>query len=638
MFDFVRSHSRWLMPLLFLIILMFTFSGVYSFSNLISHNDNAVARIDGEPIQQQELDAAHRNRIEALAQRLGGNIDTRLFDTPQMRAATLDQMLSERALTIESARLRLTAPDEVVRARIASIPSFQLGGKFDLETYQHVLAANGLSEPGFEARVREEMGRQSLEGAIAAGAMLPRTVTERLRALDAERRQIRRLVVKPDDYLAKAQVSDDAVKADYEANKALYKTPEHAKVEYLVLRLDDLAARTPVSEAALREYYDKNSARWAGVEQRRASHILITAGKDGSAPDKPAALALAQGLLKQARAKPADFARLAKEHSKDPGSAGQGGDLGWFGRGAMVKPFEDAAFGMKEGQFSDVVETSFGYHIIEVTGVKGAAPKPFEEVRPVIESEMRKAAAQKSYAEMADQFTNFVYEQPDGLAAAAEKFKLPLQTQEHLLHQAPPPDKAKIFTPAVLDAAFAPESLEKHHNTKAIDIGGSALVSVHVVDYTPATIPSFDTLKAVLRSKLERTAAVQLAHQAGELRLAQLRQAADDAGFEPVRDLARRDDQVLPVAGINAVMAVPADQLPSYVGFDQADGSYALVHVLGVTRVEPDEAARAQRQKEWTDRIVNAEQTGYVQALRERFGAKVTHTDLSPPAAPKPAQ
>jgi peptidyl-prolyl cis-trans isomerase D len=639
MFDSIRSHRRWLMPLLSVVVFLpFVFSGIYGFTHFVS-DDNAVAKIDGDSIQLQDLEAVHRQRVEGLVQRLGNNIDTRMFDTPQMRAATLDNMLSERAMTIQATRLHLMAPESLMREKIASVPAFQVNGKFDLNTYLRVLAANGYTETAFDGRVREDLARQVLEGGVTAGAMLPSTVAQRLAALEGERRQIRRLQFRPEDFLAKTAITDEAVKADYDANKELYKSPEYAKAEYLVLRLEDLAARAAVSETALREFYDKNPTRWAGIEQRRASHILITSGKDGSAPNPAAAKAMAQALLQQLRAKPGDFARVAREKSKDSGSAGQGGDLGWFGRGAMTKPFEEAVFALKDGQISDIVETSFGFHIIELTGIKGAQAKPFEEVRPQIDAELRKQAAQKAYAEQADQFTNFVYEQSDGLAAAAAKFKLPVETIDHLTRQGAPPDKAKIFTPTVLEAVFASDSLDKHHNTKAIDIGNNSLVSVHVLEHTPAAIPALETLKGAIRSKLERAAAVQVARQAGEARLAQLRQSPDDKGFEPVRDLGRHDGQFLPGAAINTVMALPVDRLPAFVGVDQADGAFAVIHVLGASSQPPgDEAARAEQQRGWTERIASAEESAYVQALRERFGAKVLRTDLGGAGAGKPVK
>jgi peptidyl-prolyl cis-trans isomerase D len=644
MFDTIRTHRNWLMPVLtVLVFLPFVLGGVYGFSQFL-REDDSVAKIDGEQISQQELEAAQHERIERMVQMLGPNADTRMFDTPQARAATLDNILSDKAIEHEVKRLNLAVSDARLKELIGDIPQFQVNGKFDYDTYVRLLATRGFTEASFETRVRADVGRQILEGGVVTGAFVPKTVLAQLRALDSERRQVRRLAFRPDDFAARATVDDAAVKADYDANKDLYRTPEHASAQYVVLRVADLAARATISDAAMRDYYGKNTARWAGVEQRRASHILITTGKDGSAPDKAGARKIADDLLRQVRAKPADFARLAREKSKDPGSAENGGDLGWFGRAAMVKPFEDAAFALKEGQISDVVESDFGFHIIQVTGTKGSGAKPFDEVRPTIEAEMRKQAAQKSYAEMADQFTNFVFEQSDGLAAAAAKFGLPLQTVDNLTRQGAPqqPDKAAFFTPAVIDATFAPDSVEKHHNTKALDIGSSSLISVHVTQYAPSAVRPLEEIRPAIQAKLQRTAAARLAHEAGEARLAQLRKVPDDAGFEPVHDLGRRDTAFLPAKAITAVMAEPADKLPVYIGVEQSDGAYAIVRVLGVTHADPgSDADRATLDKSLSDRIVNGEQQGYVQALRERFDARVTRADLSAPVKPaggKPAQ
>lgn len=637
MFESIRSHRRWLMPLLIVaVFLPFVFSGIYGFTRFIS-DDNSVARIDGEPVSQQEFENAHREWMDRTAQMLGQNVDMRLLDTPQMRANNLDKLLSDKALDHEASRLRLGGSDEHIRELIASVPQFQVDGKFDYDTYIRLLTMRGFTQASFEARLYADSARQMLAQGVTAGAIMPRAVLERIHALDAERREVRRLVLRPDEFLAKASVADEAIKADYDANQDAYRTPEHAKVEFLALRMEDLAARASVTEAAEKAFYDANKSRWTGVEQRKASHILITAGKDGSAPDKASARKMAEEIRRQVRAHPDDFAKIAREKSKDPGSAANGGDLGWFGRAMMTKPFEDAAFALKEGQISDVVETDFGFHIIQVTGIKGTSAQPFEEVRATIDAELRKQAAQKSYAELADQFTNFVYEQSDGLAAAAAKFNLPLQTIESLGRNGPAqqPDKSKFFPSAVLDAVFAADSVEKHRNTKAIDIGNNTLVSARVVTYTPAAVRPFEEVRAAIRSKLERAGASKLAKDAAQARLAQLRQQADDTGFEPPRELSRRDTNYLPVAAINSAMSLPADKLPSYIGADQPDGSYAILHVLGVSSA-PAPADVAAQDRAWSERIASAEQYEYVQALRERFDAKVTRTDLSSPkAAPK---
>jgi len=639
MFDTIRNHRAWLMPLLTVLVFVpFVLAGgvMTGFIDLFRKDDNTVAKIDGDTVTQQELEIAQRERIDRMVQMLGPSVDPKLFDTPQVRAATLDGILSDKAVEHEVSHLHLAVTNDRLKEIIAGIPQFQVNGKFDYDTYLRLLSSRGFTEASFEERVRADLGRQTFDNAITGGTILPRTVADQLRALDTERRQVRRLQLRPDDFLAKASVSDAALKADYDANKDQYRTPERAKAEYLVLRLSDLAARETISEAALREVYDGSKARWAGTEQRRASHILITAGKDGSAPDKASARKLAEEVLREVRAHPADFARIARQKSKDPGSAGQGGDLGWFGRGMMTKPFEDAAFALKDGQISDIVETDFGFHVIQVTGVKGSGTKPFEEVRATIESELRKQAAQKRYAEIADQFTNFVFEQADGLGAAAAKFQLPLLTVDDLTRQGVPqqPDKAAVFTPAVLEAAFAPDALERHHNTKAIDIGNSTLVSVHITQYTPSSVRPFEEMRPAILAKLQHQEAVKLAHEAGAARLAQLRKQADDAGFEAPKDVGRRDGAGFAPATVTAIMAAPADQLPAYLGADQPDGSYVIVRVLGVTHVDAGgEAERAAQEKSWLDRLANGEQASVVQALRERFDARITRADLSSAAA-----
>jgi peptidyl-prolyl cis-trans isomerase D len=652
MFETIRRHRNWLMPVLTLVVFVpFVWGGIYSFTQLSSGDTNTVAKVDGDSISQQELDTAQKDRVERILQMAGRNVNPSMFDTPQMKASTLDSLISDKAIQREAGHLHLNASEARIRELISQVPQFQVNGKFDYDTYTRLLATKGYSEATFESKVREDIGRQALEGGVVAGTIVPKAVLAHMRAIDSEHRLVRRMQFRAEDYVDKVSIPDDKIQADYDANKDLYRTPERVKVDYLVLRLDDIAARTPVSDAAMHEYYDNNKARWAGVEQRRASHILVTFGsKDASAPDKASARKLAEDILQQVRAKPADFARIAREKSKDPGSAASGGDLGWFGRSMMTKPFEDAAFALQEGQISNVVETEFGFHIIEVTGVKGNQARPFEEVRATIESEMRKQAAQKVYAEQAEQFTNFVYEQSDGLAAAAQKFNLTLQTLDDLTRQGAlqHPDKASIFTPAVLEAVFASDSLQKHHNTKAIDIGNNALVSVHVDQDTPAAVRPLDEVRGAIRARLQRAEALRLAREAGEAKLKELQaQGSGSAdpkakdGFEAVHDLSRHDNAFLPAAAIGAVMALPADKLPGYVGVDQNDGSYAVVHVLGASTVDMSGEAAANQDRTWIERVTNAEQQEYVQALRDRMDAKVTKPELSmnqPAAAGKSAK
>ncbi len=290
-----------------------------------------------------------------------------------------------------------------------------------------------------------------------------------------------------------------------------FETPENVKVEYLVLSAEALAGDAPVADADVKAYYEQNKGRYGVEEQRRASHILITA--EGG--DKAAARKKAEAALAAVKANPGDFAKIAKEQSKDPGSAAQGGDLGFFGKGMMVKPFEDVAFSLKQGEISEIVETDFGYHIIRVTEIKPAEAKPLAEVRAEIERELRTQQAQKRFAEAAEQFTNLIYEQADSLKPAADKLGLKIATQDNVTRAGipPRPNQPQVFTPRVIEALFSDDAVKNRRNTQAIEIGPNTLVAARVIEHRPAAVRPLDEVKALIRQRLEQQEAAKLARE-----------------------------------------------------------------------------------------------------------------------------
>jgi peptidyl-prolyl cis-trans isomerase D len=625
MFDSIRSKHRFVMPVLMAIIVIpFLGFGAVQYGSLFSA-DTSVAKIGSERITQQDVDLAFRDRLDQMRQMLGNNFDARVFDTPQARAATLDGLLSQRALKLEIQRAHMEVPRKKLQEVIGAMTLFQTDGQFDKDKYVALLATRGMTGESFEVDVRQDLERQMLIGGITDSAVLPKTVSDRLWQSQHEKREVRQLAFKPEAFLDKAQVTDDAIKAEYEKNKSRYMTPETVRAEYVVLRPTDLADQVKVSDDEVRAFYDQNMKRWGQAERRRASHILITSGPGGSAPDKDAARKLAESVLAKVRAKPADFGRLAKEYSKDPGSSQKDGDLGWFGRGMMVKPFEDAAFSLKEGETSGLVESDFGFHIIRVTGIEASKIKPFEEVKGQIESELKQQAEEKLFSQVADQFSNFVYEQSDGLKAAADKFKLQLHEVDGLTRQGAlnSPESVAVFTPAVIEAVFAPDSLEKRRNTKAVEIGGNALVSARVLDHHASAPIPLEAVKANIKSGLQRTIAADMARKAGEARLAELQKTPSDEGFDPARWVGRDDPQQLPPAAVTSIMQLPATKLPAFVGAVSSDGGYLVIHVVSAKAAEapaPDAAAGASEQ--WLKQISSSDENSYLQGLRQRFGAK----------------
>ena len=606
-----------------LIVITFILGGVASYRDFFS-GDSSLAKVGPERISQQDLDVAVRERLEQIRRQLGANFDERMFDTPAARNAALDGLLSERTLKLEAQRARIRVSDQQLQEAIGSIGSFQQDGHFDYNTYKTLLAAQGMSPASFEARVREDLARQTVIQAVADSATLPKSVAERLWQSQHEQREIRELEFHPQQYLDKVQIGEDAIRAQYDKNKQRYMTPETVRVEYLVLSPEDVARKVAVPEDQARAFYEQNMSRWGQPEKRRASHILIAVPHGASAADGEQARQLAESVLAKVRAHPADFPALARQYSKDPGSASKGGDLGWFGRGMMVKPFEDAVFSLKEGETSALVQTDFGFHIIRVTGIEPAKTKPFAEVKDQIESELRQQAAQKRFSETAEQFSNFVYEQADGLKAAADKFGLELRQADGVTRQAAPNEAASVLAPEVLQALFAPESLSRRRNIKAVEVRGGALVSARVLDHHAAAPIPLEAVRDAIRGELQRTAAADMARKAGQARLAELQKSAGSEGFGEARWVSRAQPEQLAPAALNAVMQAPAGRLPAYVGVEAPDGGFLVIQELSAKPAgQPAAEALAAADQPWMRQQSRSDEISFVQSLRQRYGAKI---------------
>src|SRR5215470_3845325 len=318
MFDSIRSHRRWLMLFLMLLVFpSFVFFGVQGY-NRFMQGEHAVARVGDQSISPQEFDAAQRQRLDRMREMLGSNFDPKMFDTPQARAAVLDSLIAEKALAQETAKASVFVSAQRVIDVIKAVPAFQQDGKFNYERYKTLLAAQGQSELSFEQRVRTDLVQQTLLRAVADSSFVPRTIADSVQRLAEEEREIRELRFRVEDFVPQVKVTDAAINEYYTANRTEFETPESVRAEYVVLTLDAVAGQITVPEAELRTYYDQNKSRYGREEQRRASHILFTVGENGTAKDKEAARKVAQDVLAKVRANPADFAKLAKQYSKDP--------------------------------------------------------------------------------------------------------------------------------------------------------------------------------------------------------------------------------------------------------------------------------------------------------------------------------
>ena len=627
MFEAIRKHSKIVMFLLFLLVIpSFVLVGIDS--NYFSEKSPVVARVDGHKITQADWDNAHREETDRIRAQ-SPNVDPKQLDTPQARYATLERLVRDRVFAAAAQSSHLITSDARLARALQDIPAIAAlkrpDGSLDTEAYRSLVGAQGLTPEGFEANVRRELSVSQVMGGVMSTAFATDAAAKL--AFDSlyQRREIQVARFNASDYAKQVNPTDADIEAFYKANAQRFQQQEQAAVEYVVLDLDSVRSGIRVNEDDLRTYYKENLTRLAAKEERRASHILINAAKDTPAADRDQAKARAQELLAQVRKSPASFAEVAKKSSQDSGSAPAGGDLNFFGRGAMVKPFEDAVFAMKKGEISDVVESDFGYHIILLTDIKTPRQPSFEELRPSLEAELKQQQAQRKFAEVAEAFTNSVYEQPDSLKPVADSLKLKIQTAEGVTRVPSPGASGPLANPKFLEALFANDSVEGKRNTSAIEVGPSQLVAGRISTYSPTRTLPLQEVSDRARLLLIAEKSAELARKDAEAKKAAWTgNAAPAAGLAPAVVVSRDQTQNLPRAVVDAALRASPDSLPSWVSADLGSQGAAVMKVLRIIPREGVDAQQAAQQRQqlqqwWT----TAEGFAYYEMLKERFKVQI---------------
>ena len=623
MFEFVRRHTRLMQFLLFLLIFpSFVMFGIEGYSRF--HDKGAtVAEVDGHSITQAEWDAAHQKDIEQLRERMP-TIDVKLFDSPQARYATLERMVQERILSAASQKQNIEVSDQRLALLLQQDPTIarlrKPDGSLDVERYRQFAAAQGLTPEGFEARIRQDLIKRQVLSAVFDSSFLPDAVANLTVAAFFERRDIQLTRFNPADYRNGLKPSDDDLKTHLSQNAARYQVPQKADIEYAVLDLATIEKNVTVPEAELRAAYTQSQQAQAAKEERRASHILINAPASMPAAEREQARQKALELLAQVKKQPKEFAALARKHSQDPSSASQGGDLDYFGRGAMVKPFEDAAFALQAGAISELVESQFGYHIIQLTDIRQPKGKTLEQMRPELERELRRQLAQRQYAEAAEQFSNLVYEQADGLQAVAERLKLNVQRVSGVS----PLSSAKEpwAHPRVLAALFSAESIERKRNTEAVEVGPNQLVSARLLQYSPSRALTLDEAREQIARDWTQARAAAIAREKGEETLQAWKAQPASARLGAALSVSRDQPAGVPPAVLDAALRAPAAQLPAWVGVDLGDQGYAVVKVNQVMPAQNLDQRKAER-AQLAQASANAQAAAYLESLKAQFKARI---------------
>lgn len=623
MFEFFRKHNKIVMLFLFLLIIpSFVLFGVDRYQGNGRGED--VATVDGTPITRPEWDLQHRNEIDRIRQQ-NPSIDPSLLDSDAARYSTLERMVRDRVLAAAAAKSNMSVSEERLSRMFAEdtgLAAFRgANGKFDRESF---LRATGRTPEQYEASVRSDLATQQVLLGVSGTAFATRAQADAALHAFYDKREVQVALFKAADFSSKVTATDADLQAYYDQHIAQFRVPEQASIEYVVLDMDAVKKGITLNEADLKSYYDQNKDRLGTKEERRASHILITAPASAPAAERAKAKAKAEELLAEVKKSPNTFADVARKNSQDPGSAEKGGDLDFVARGAMVKPFEDAMFALKKGQISDVVETQFGYHIIQLTDIKPAVIPPFEQARAGIEADLRTQQATGEFAKAAEAFTDLVYQQPDSLKPAADKFKLTIQTATDVPRVPAAGAKGVLASRNFLSALFAPDSLERKHNTEAIEVGPNQLAAGRVTKYSAARTLAFAEVKDKVRAQLISDRAAALAKAEGTAKLAAWEKDASGASFGAPVTISRVDTQSQPAPIVEGALRADTTKLPALVGVDLGADGYAVVRVLKtVPRAAPTPEAAQQETAQIAQAIAGAEGAAYYDLLKQRFKAKI---------------
>lgn len=618
-----RTHKRWMMFIAMIFIIpSFVVTGIYSY-NRMSDSENDLATVGDTSITMMDFDNAKRQYLDNFRRQMGQSFKPNMLDTAEARASILAALISDRAISLEIASEYMNVGEADAINLVKQAPAFQRDGKFSTEAYQQFLNSMGKSDEQFVLELRRDLTRQMLLSAVSQTTQASNTVAQRIHDLLTEERTIRTFEIKPTAFLKSVSVTDAEAQSYYDQNKSLFAVPESVDIEYVVLSPESYK-NIKASEDDIKTFYEQNLQRFSTPEERRASHILIAVNNEKTDAD---AKKEADEIYKQLQADPSKFAQLAKSKSADPGSARQGGDLGFFQKGMMVPEFDNAVFSGKKGDLIAPVKTQFGYHIIKIVDVKPAQAKPLKEVRGEIEALYQQQAAIRAFAEDAENFSNMVYEQSESLQPVAERFGLKIQTVKNVTRDF----EDQLINPNVIEALYGYDVLEDKRNSNAIEVASNTLLSARVTAHHKQTVKTFDEVKGDIVATLKNQKATEAARAQGSADIAKLLDKKSASGkFGDKTVISRERPGAYAYEVVTAALRPDANKLPTYTGVQTQDGSYFVIEVQSSKKIEASPEQLAMRKAELAQLYSNPEQAAFISGLETKFGTQILKDEYKP--------
>lgn len=577
------------------VAVVFVFWGI----DFQSKSSTFAAKVDGEKIPVETVRRAWQQRMSQMQQMMQGEIPPDIIKSQQK--ALLDQFVRQTLLTQRARENGYHVSDNALARRVMEIPQFQADGKFSADRYHALIQQSGMTTAKFEADLKTELLVTQIQNAVIDSAFVTPAELQRRYRLEKQERELDYVLIAASSFSDQIKLTDAQIQSWYDGHKSDYLTPETVDLEYLELTRASAESSVTVTDQALKDYYEQSKERFESPERRKARHVLITA-TDGL--DDAGAQKKAQEIADKAKAG-ADFAQLAKDNSKDPGSAQQGGDLGWAQRGMFVGPFEDTLFAMQSGEIRGPIKTQFGYHVIRLDEIEAGKLRTFDDVRPELEAEYRKDQSQKLFYDQSEKMGEQAFAALTELAPVARTLNLPLHTLKGFTRQG----GGELGADAnAIEAAFSDDVMERRQNSPLVAIGEDRAVVLRVTDHKPAEPKLLAEVRAqietLLRTNLTREAAAKQGSsmierlQKGES-WATVTAASGQAGVG--RRFVNRQDAIAPPAVIRAAFAASPSRIsadkPFYAGIVTDDGNYAVYALTAVRAGDPAAEAAGDRSK-----------------------------------------
>lgn len=516
-----RGH-RWVWyTIIGALIIVFAMWGPYSMFDMTANGARYAARVNGEEIPADEINREWQEQQPRLLQAFGGQISDLQRDIYQQQL--LDSAVRGLAVTQHARKLGYGVTDDQLSARFQSEQSFQVDGKFSLQAARARLASAGITEQAYVKELRNDLLTNQLLGSVGISNFFTAAEAKRIMALLDEERELRFVVLQPQDFAGKQPVTPEAIDEYYKSHAEDFAERESVRLAYAELSFADVTAGVKVTDEQLRQRYEQDKANYQTPETRKAAHILIPI--DDQNPDAKA-LAQAQDLYKQIRGG-ADFARLAKEYSKDPTSAVEGGDLGWARRDDYVKEFADKLFSMQQGEISEPVKTQFGYHIIRLDGIRASAGRSFDAVRAELAATLRNELATAEIGERQDRLQERLEKGGDSLDVLAKDFGM--RRGEVARFERGAGGLPLGSDPELNREVFSDTSLTERRVIGPLPLGEDRMVVFQVQDHTPASTKPLEAVRTQVVAALERERGTEAALAAAQAAVADLEKGASFA-------------------------------------------------------------------------------------------------------------